>query len=91
MSASVIALIILGCVFGAAMLGMLTRLVLPAMERQRSGSIVNISSFAVVEPDAAFPTSSVFRAGLVGYTKLFADKFAAQNIRMNNVLPGFSR
>ncbi len=66
-----------------------TRLVLPAMERQRSGSIVNISSFAAVEPDAAFPTSSVFRAGLVGYTKLFADKFAALGIRMNNVLPGF--
>ena len=41
------------------------------------------------EPDPAFPTSSVFRAGLIGYTKLFADKFAAQNIRMNNVLPGF--
>lgn len=66
-----------------------TRLVLPAMERQRAGSIVNISSFAAREPDAAFPTSSVFRAGLIGYTKLFADKFAAQGIRMNNVLPGF--
>lgn len=66
-----------------------TRLVLPLMEQQKSGSIVNISSFAAVEPDPAFPTSSVFRAGLVGYTKLFADKFAAQGIRMNNVLPGF--
>jgi NAD(P)-dependent dehydrogenase (short-subunit alcohol dehydrogenase family) len=66
-----------------------TRLVVPIMEQQKSGSIVNISSFAAVEPDPAFPTSSVFRAGLTGYTKLFADKFAAQNIRMNNVLPGF--
>jgi NAD(P)-dependent dehydrogenase (short-subunit alcohol dehydrogenase family) len=66
-----------------------TRLVVPLMEKQKSGSIVNISSFAAREPDPAFPTSSVFRAGLIGYTKLFADKFAAQNIRMNNVLPGF--
>ncbi len=66
-----------------------TRLVLPAMEKQKAGAIVNISSFAAVEPDPAFPTSSVFRAGLIGYTKLFADKYAAQNIRMNNVLPGF--
>lgn len=66
-----------------------TRLVVPIMEKQKSGSIVNISSFAAVEPDPAFPTSSVFRAGLIGYTKLFADKFAALGIRMNNVLPGF--
>ena len=31
----------------------------------------------------------MFRAGLAGYTKLFADRYAAENIRMNNVLPGF--
>ena len=31
----------------------------------------------------------MFRAGLAAYTKLFADSYAAQNIRMNNVLPGF--
>ena len=41
------------------------------------------------EPDAAFPTSGVFRAGLAPFTKLFADKYAPDNIRMNNVLPGF--
>jgi NAD(P)-dependent dehydrogenase (short-subunit alcohol dehydrogenase family) len=36
-----------------------------------------------------FPTSGVFRAGLAAFTKLFADKYASENIRMNNVLPGF--
>ena len=36
-----------------------------------------------------FPTSGVFRAGLAVFTKLFADRYAADNIRMNNVLPGF--
>jgi len=65
------------------------RLVLPTMQKQGSGSIVNISTFAVFEPDPDFPTSAVFRAGLATYTKLFADKYAAENIRMNNVLPGF--
>ena len=30
-----------------------------------------------------------FRAGLAAFTKLFADKYAADNVRMNNVLPGF--
>ena len=31
----------------------------------------------------------MFRAGLAAFTKLYADKYAADNIRMNNVLPGF--
>lgn len=67
----------------------MTRLVLPVMQKQKSGSIVNISTFAVFEPDADFPTSAVFRAALAGYTKLFTNQYAAQGIRMNNVLPGF--
>ena len=67
----------------------MTRLVLPVMQQAGAGSIVNVSTFATFEPDPDFPTSAVFRASLAGYTKLFADKHAAQNIRMNNVLPGF--
>ena len=66
-----------------------TRLVTPVMQRQNAGVIINISTFAVFEPDPAFPTSGVFRAGLAAYAKLFADAYAADNIRMNNVLPGF--
>lgn len=66
-----------------------TRMVTPIMERQGGGTIINISTFAVFEPDPLFPTSGVFRAGLAAFTKLFADKYAARNIRMNNVLPGF--
>ena len=61
----------------------------PIMQRQKSGVIINISTFAAFEPDQAFPTSSVFRAGLASYAKLFADRYAADNIRMNNILPGF--
>ena len=66
-----------------------TRLVTPIMQAQGGGSIVNISTFAAFEPDPVFPTSGVFRAGLAAFTKLFADKYAADNVRMNNVLPGF--
>jgi NAD(P)-dependent dehydrogenase (short-subunit alcohol dehydrogenase family) len=66
-----------------------TRLVTPVMQRQKAGAIVNITTFATFEPDPAFPTSGVFRAGLAAFTKLFADRYAADNIRMNNVLPGF--
>lgn len=65
------------------------RLVVPVMRRQGGGAIVNVSTFAAFEPEKAFPTSGVFRAGLAAYTKLFADEYAADNIRMNNILPGF--
>ena len=67
----------------------MARLVTPIMEAQGKGSIVNISTFATFEPDADFPTSAVFRAGLASYTKLYSTKYAASGIRMNNVLPGF--
>ena len=61
----------------------------PVMARGGGGAIINISSFAAVEPEAEFPSSAVFRAGLSAYAKLFADQHAKDNIRMNNVLPGF--
>ncbi|WP_120631923.1 SDR family oxidoreductase [Ruegeria sp. EL01] len=66
-----------------------TRLVTPIMQAQGGGAIINVSTFAAFEPDPVFPTSGVFRAGLAAFTKLFSDKYAAENIRMNNVLPGF--
>ena len=65
------------------------RLVTPVMVAQGGGAIVNISTFAAFEPDPVFPTSGVFRAGLAAFTKLYADRYAPDNIRMNNVLPGF--
>ncbi len=67
----------------------MTRLVTPIMQAQGGGSIVNISTFAAFEPDPDFPTSAVFRAGLADFAKLYSTKYAAENIRMNNVLPGF--
>ncbi len=66
-----------------------TRLVTPIMQKQKNGSIINISTFAIFEPESAFPTSGVFRSGLAAFTKLYSDKYAKDNIRMNNILPGF--
>jgi NAD(P)-dependent dehydrogenase (short-subunit alcohol dehydrogenase family) len=65
------------------------RIVTPAMQARKSGVIINISTAWAFEPSAMFPTSAVFRAGLAAFTKIFADQFAADNIRMNNVLPGW--
>ena len=66
-----------------------TRLVTPIMQDQRSGSIINISTFAAFEPEQALPISCTLRAGLSAFAKLYADRYAGANIRMNNVLPGF--
>lgn len=67
----------------------MARLVTPIMQKQGGGAIVNISTYAVFEPEALFPVSAALRAALAGFTKLYADQYAADGIRMNNVLPGF--
>ena len=66
-----------------------TRLGTPVMQKQKSGAIINISTAWAFEPSAMFPTSAVARAGLASFTKIFADTYATDNIRMNNVLPGW--
>jgi NAD(P)-dependent dehydrogenase (short-subunit alcohol dehydrogenase family) len=65
------------------------RIITPIMQKQNNGSIINISTFAIFEPDSNFPTSGVFRSGLAAFTKLYSDMYAKNNIRMNNILPGF--
>ncbi|MFB9981178.1 SDR family oxidoreductase [Mesorhizobium kowhaii] len=65
------------------------RIVAPQMVKQKGGAIINISTAWVVEPSPMFPTSAVFRAGLAAYTKIFANTYASDNVRMNNVLPGW--
>ena len=67
----------------------IARLVVPIMEKNGGGSIVNISSFGAREPSLTFPLSSALRAALSGFTKLFADRYAERKIRMNTLLPGF--
>ncbi|MBD1147405.1 SDR family oxidoreductase [Pelagibacterales bacterium SAG-MED31] len=65
------------------------RIITPIMQNQNNGSIINISTFAIFEPESSFPTSSIFRSGLAAFTKIYSDKYAKDNIRMNNILPGF--
>ena len=65
------------------------RLVTPIMQAQKSGAIINISTAWAFEPSAMFPTSAVARAGLAAFTKIHADTYAPDNIRINNILPGW--
>ncbi len=65
------------------------RLVTPVMEKQGAGAILNISTYATFEPESFFPLSGALRAGLATFAKIYADKYAAAGIRINNLLPGF--
>ncbi|MCP4385088.1 MAG: SDR family oxidoreductase, partial [Hyphomicrobiales bacterium] len=68
----------------------MARLVTPIMEAQSGGAFVNITTFSALEPDLRFPVSSVLRAAVGAYAKLYADRYGGSGIRMNNVLPGFT-
>jgi NAD(P)-dependent dehydrogenase (short-subunit alcohol dehydrogenase family) len=68
----------------------MARLVTPVMAEGKGGAIVNVSTFSAYEPSLDFPVSSVLRAGLGAFTKLYADRYAGEGIRMNAVLPGFA-
>jgi NAD(P)-dependent dehydrogenase (short-subunit alcohol dehydrogenase family) len=66
----------------------MARLVTPVM-LNRGGAIVNISSFAARQPGLRFPISATLRAALGNFVKLYSERYAANQIRMNNVLPGW--
>ena len=68
----------------------MAKLVTPVMRAQGGGAIVNITTFSALEPSLTFPTSSVYRAGVSAFTKLYSDRYAQDNIRMNCLLPGFT-
>ena len=68
----------------------MSKLVTPIMQAQGGGSIVNITTFSAFEPSLTFPTSSVYRVGVSSFTKLYSDRYGADNIRMNCLLPGFT-
>jgi NAD(P)-dependent dehydrogenase (short-subunit alcohol dehydrogenase family) len=67
----------------------MARLVTPVLQRRGGGAIVNVSSLWAVEPHLDAPVSSTLRAALSSFTKLYADRYAADRIRMNCVLAGF--
>jgi 3-oxoacyl-[acyl-carrier protein] reductase len=64
------------------------RVALPAMQAQRAGAIVNVSSTAAKRPSLTFPQYSVTKAALLSLSRLVADAYAKDGIRCNAVTPG---
>jgi len=59
------------------------------MAKQRSGSIVNITSIVGLYGSPAQASYAASKAGIIGFTKAMAKEVAANNVRVNAVAPGF--
>jgi len=66
-----------------------TKAVQPTMLRQRSGSIVNMSSVVGVSGNAGQANYSASKAGMIGFTKSVAKELGSRGIRSNAIAPGF--
>jgi NAD(P)-dependent dehydrogenase (short-subunit alcohol dehydrogenase family) len=63
----------------------------PLMMAAGSGTIVNVSSVNGVRPAAFQGVYSITKAGLISMTQAYAKELASKNIRVNALLPGFTR
>jgi len=67
----------------------MTKAVMRTMLKQRSGSIVNMSSIVGVQGNAGQSNYAASKAAIIGFTKSVAKELGSRNIRSNVVAPGF--
>ena len=66
-----------------------TKAVLRQMLKQRSGSIINLSSVVGVKGNAGQSNYAASKAGIIGFSKSIALELGSRNIRCNAIAPGF--
>jgi len=67
----------------------LTKAVIQVMLKQKSGSIINMSSVVGVSGNPGQSNYSASKAGIIGFTKSIAKETGSRNIRCNAIAPGF--
>ena len=67
----------------------LTKHVSKLMLRQKSGSIINLSSIVGLRGQAGQSNYAASKAGIIGFSKSIAEEFGSRNIRCNVISPGF--
>ncbi len=68
----------------------LAKLVLPGMQAQKWGRVINITSVSVKQPIDGLLFSNTVRAGLTGWAKTVSTEVAIDNVTVNNVAPGYT-
>ncbi|MEM9987729.1 MAG: 3-oxoacyl-[acyl-carrier-protein] reductase, partial [Bacteroidota bacterium] len=66
-----------------------TKALLKNMLKQRSGSVINISSVVGIQGNAGQANYAASKAGMIGFTKSLAREIGSRGIRANVVAPGF--
>lgn len=64
--------------------------VLPAMQKNKYGRIIMVTSIAAIEPLAGLTTSNGLRAGLSGLARSISNEYAKDGITLNLLLPGYT-
>ncbi len=67
----------------------LTKQIIRPMVRQKSGSIINLTSIVGMRGQAGQANYAASKAGIIGFTKSVADELGSRNIRCNAIAPGF--
>jgi 3-oxoacyl-[acyl-carrier protein] reductase len=67
----------------------LTKHVSKLMLRQKSGSIINLSSIVGLRGQAGQSNYAASKAGIIGFSKSIAEEFGSRSIRCNAISPGF--
>lgn len=67
----------------------MTKATLKTFLKQRSGSIINMSSIVGVRGNAGQANYAASKAGIIGFTKSIAAELGSRNIRCNAIAPGF--
>lgn len=67
----------------------LTKAAIKPMMKQKSGSIVNMSSVVGISGNAGQANYSASKAGILGFTKSVAKELGSRNVRCNAIAPGF--
>ncbi|HAF22402.1 MAG TPA: 3-oxoacyl-ACP reductase [Blastocatellia bacterium] len=68
----------------------LAKSVLPGMQAQKWGRIINITSVSVKQPIDGLLFSNTVRAALTGWAKTVSTEVAIDNVTVNNVAPGYT-